>query len=241
MCVCVICIFAADLFAFERHVHKAVDQLVEIVFGNKPFFNRRDDLRVANAVGGGHFQLLPREKTLHAVVFRAPVGDNNAFKSPFVTKHVGKQPFVFCAVGAVQAVVCRHNRPGLCLFDRVFKRRQVNFAQGAFVHNRVDGHAAGFLVVRGKVLNGSADALALHAVDKRSGHFAGQIRVFREIFKVSAAERRAFDVDARAEQNGNLFFQALFTERFAHLINHVRVPRAGGCRRSGIANRGNAF
>ena len=100
-------------------------------------------------------------------------------------------------------------------FSQRFKRREVNFPQGALIHNRIHRHAPGLLIIGGIVLDGSADPLALHTIDKGRRQFACQNRVFRKIFKIAAAKRRALDIHSRAQQNRHMLRLAFLPERFA--------------------------
>jgi hypothetical protein len=129
-----------------------------------------------------------------AIVHRAPIGDHQALEAPLVFENVHQ--VVFRAVDAVEFVVGAHHGPGLRLFDGSLERRQVDLAQGALVHLGADGHALVFLVVGGKVLERSANALALHAVDQAGRQLAGQEGVLGKVLEVAPADRRALHVDA---------------------------------------------
>ena len=94
---------------------------------------------------------------------------------------------IFRTMLAIQLVVGTHDGPGLSFFDRGFKRWQIDFAQGSFIHDDIDIEAAGLLVIRGKMLQGGAHPLALHSGNNAGGHLACQIRVFRKILEVAAA------------------------------------------------------
>lgn len=61
------------------------------------------------------------------------------------------------------------------------------------------------------------------AIDQSRGQLAGKQRVFRNIFEVAAAKRRALDVDAGSKDNGDFFLQSFFTNRRADCKHQVAV------------------
>lgn len=74
------------------------------------------------------------------------------------------------------------------------------------------------------MLDACADAVILKAFYQRDCHLAGHHGIFREIFKVSAAERRTLDIDTGAEKNRNLFFKTFFTESLTHFLDKLGIP-----------------
>ena len=216
------------LLSAADQVKNLVHALIEQGFVNFTCAHRVDDLLIIQAAGGGHFEILPRNKAGDAFVIGAPVCDDEAFEAPVPAQHVGQQPFVFGAEGAVDLVVCAHDRPRLGLFDGYFKRGEIDFAQRAFVHNRIDLHAARFLIVARKMLERGAHALFLHAVDKGRAHLSCEQRVLGEIFKIASAQGRALDIDAGAEHHAHALRKGLLRDRAAHFMQQLRVPGAGG-------------
>ena len=87
---------------------------------------------------------------------------------------------------------------------RDLESTQVNLAQCALVGDDVRHHAPLLLVVGGKVLDAGADPLGLDTVDHGCGEFARQQGILREVFEVPPAERVAFDVHRRAEQDADV-------------------------------------
>ena len=89
------------------------------------------------------------------------------------------------------------------------------------------------LGVCGEVLDAGAHIPALYAVDKGGRELAGQIRVFGEILKVSAAQGAALDVDRGAEHHGELLVLAGVAHGLTHAREHRLVKggrRGAGCR-----------
>ncbi len=147
---------------------------------------------------------------------------------------------MFRSVDAVHPVVRAHDRPRLSFFDRAFEARQIDLPQRTLVHHGIYRHAAMLLVVDGKMLQRRADSPALHALDMAGRDLRRQIRIFREVFEVPAAQRRALDVRSRSEQHGHVLRLAFFAERFAHAANQVAVPRRRDTRCRREAGRGHA-
>ena len=75
--------------------------------------------------------------------------------------------------------------------------------QSTLVYVRTRMMAAPLLVVGGKVLDGRNDSFRLHAKNILLGCLTRQVRVFTEIFKVTAAQRSAINIYARPKQDIN--------------------------------------
>ena len=191
------------------------------------------DAAIVDATARGHFQVEAGGESQHPVVGGAPVRHDQPLESPLLAKHLVQQPLVLAAVDPVQAVVGTHDRPRPALAHHGLEAAQVDFPQGAFVHDRVDEHAAGFLIVGGEVLDARAHALGLDAVDQRGRHCAADQWILGEILEVPAAQGMALDVHARPEQHGDVLGGALFTEGHADFAQQVAVPgtRERRCRR----------
>ena len=189
------------LFGFEDNAQDAAHRFVQhgfIQFAGADGFHDSLDAPILRT---GHFPIQAAFQGGHPVTHRAPVRDNQSLEAPFVFENFGQQVVMFGGECAVELVVGAHHRPGLGLFDCFFKGGQVDFAQGALIHFGADAEALEFLVVGGIMLERSAHALALNAVDDAGSHFPGQVRVFGKILEVAAAQRGAFHVGAGAEQN----------------------------------------
>ena len=76
---------------------------------------------------------------------------------------------------------------------------EVNFLQGTFVDDAVDGVAIIFLIVGGVVLDGGDDALFGAGFGPAGGDDAGEIGVFAEVFEVAAVDGDAADIEAGSE------------------------------------------
>ena len=226
---------SAFIYEFQHSAH----DFIEFFFGEFAVFNRFDDVLVGKSARIGHFQVKPRLYALNAVVRGVPVAYHNSLESPFVAQNIGKKTLVVGSVFAVHAVVRTHYRPRLGFLHRAFECGHIYLAQGAFVHDRVYGHAARFLVVCAKMLYGNAHVMLLHAADVAYAHTRRKIGVFAQIFEIASAKRRTLDIHAGTQDNRNVLVEALNGYLFTHLSRNGNVPRAcksygGGKRRRGI-------
>ena len=186
------------------------------------------DHRLHPAVAGaGHFQVQTALQRLHPVMDGAPVGHHQTLEAPLAFEDVHQQFVVFGAIGAVELVVRAHHRPRPRLFHCRLEGRQVKLAQRALVDPGVDTEAFALLVVGGEVLQGGADALALHAVDVAGCQLAGQIGVFGKILKIAPAEGRALHVYPGAEHHIDPQGNGFFRQRLPQLAHQLHIPGGG--------------
>ncbi len=140
------------------------------------------------------------------------------------------------AVLAVELIVSAHDGGGLC-FERYFKRSKIYFVERARVDDRIGIHAQCFGIVGGKVLDARADARRLHARYERLAERARQIRVFRKIFKIPAAKRRAFYIKPGREQKVYADRGRFRADSRAHVVQQSRIPAVGEHGRRGKERR----
>ena len=124
--------------------------------------------------------------------------------------------------------------PGLA--HRRFERRQRDLAQRAVVHLGADRHAFELGVVRGEVLDRTADVLRLHTGDVRDRGARGEVRVLGVALEVAPRERMPVGVDGRRQQHVALLAARLVADPLADLFDEVRVPR--GAERGAARERG---
>ena len=96
------------------------------------------------------------------------VRGDEALEIPFGLQFFVLQVIVLAAELAVDLRIGGHDGGNMALFHGRHKRGQVDFAQGAFADDFVDGEAVGFLVVGGVMLDVGDFALALDAPGSRS-------------------------------------------------------------------------
>lgn len=118
-----------------------------------------------------------------------PVRHDHPLESPLFAEEVVEQPLAFRTVNTVDAVVTRHVALGLGLGFGDSERLEVDFSQGSIGDITVVAESLEFLFVADKVLHGGRDTLGLKTVDVRGSDLSAQVRVFREGFKASTAER----------------------------------------------------
>ena len=81
---------------------------------------------------------------------------------------------------------------------------------------------------------------ALDAFHERRRHLACHIGIFREIFKITSAERRALDVHSRSQQNADPLRLTFIPEILSHLCEKSAVKtgcRRAACRKADSLNR----
>ena len=195
---------------------------------------------VRAVTAAGHFQLVAGDGALHAVIAARPVGDGDAVVPPFAAEDVLHQVHILVGVGAVELVVRGHDGLRLALIDGDLKPGQVNFAQRALVDDGIDDHAALLLVIAREVLDAGRDPLLLNTAHIGRRHFAGEVRIFREILEVTSAQRVALDIHAGAEQDVDVHRRGFLAEIFAQLFAELGIPAVGHRRRSRVAGRRDA-
>ena len=125
------------------------------------------------------------------------------------------------------------------LFDGNFKPGQVNFPQGALVHDGIRSHTPRFLTVDGKVLRAGGYALGLDAANISRRQLAREIRILGEILKAAPAQRVALHVKPRSQHHRHFLRSGFLAQGCADFLAQRGIPavRDGGCR--GEAGGGN--
>ena len=222
----------------EHQFQQLLQPGVHVRFGDLAGLHRFHQLPDGVPAGGGHFQ---RRAVLYAegvVVAAAPVGDHCAVKAPVPAQDIHEQVGVLVGVGAVDKVIGGHDGLRLRFLDHHLETGQVNFPQGALVHDGIRGHAAQLLTVHGKVLGAGGNAVFLDAADVGRRHLTGKVGILREILEVAAAQGAALDVQAGAQQHRHALCRCLFAHGCAHSLAKLRVPAVGNGGRGGEAGGG---
>ena len=94
-----------------------------------------------------------------------------------------------------------------------------------------------FAVVGGKVLEGGADALALHTFYIRLCQIAGKHSVLGKVFKVSSAQGSALEVDSGTENHGDVFSDTILGDCLSHAVYKLFVKGIAERRQRRIADR----
>ena len=164
------------------------------------------------------------------VVNAAPSGDDHPVERPVAFENVVQQVLVVAAMLALIFIIGAHDRPGPALADGSFEGRQVNFVQGPVVDLDVDAVAVHLLVVQRIVLHAGGHAVLLHPLNIGNHHPRGKEGVFAHILEITAVQRRAVDVHARAQQDVLLAVAGLLADGFAVEGRHLGIPRRGEAR-----------
>ena len=195
--------------------------------GQLPGRHRGRHVAVRHSAAAGHLQVHPGVDSRHPVVGGAPIAHDEAVEAPLVAQDRSEQAVMVGAERPVDRVVRRHDRPRSRLGDSVFESRQVQLAQGAFVHHGVDHQPMGFLVVDREVFQARSHALALDTLDHRGGQPACHQGVLGQVLEVPAAVGVALDVEPWAQHNRYAFGGCLPAEGRSDLMQQGRVPRTG--------------
>ena len=182
----------------------------------------------------GHCKIDPRPQRLAAMAHRTPIGHDDAFKPQRAAQDPAQKMLVFRSQDAVYRVVAAHHRPRLCLQGDL-KCAAVCLAQGTLVQFTALEKAVVFAVVRCKVFERCADALALHAFDIRLCKRTSKHAVFGKILKVAPAQGRAFEIDAGAEDHGDIVCDAVLRQSLPHPIDEACIERIAQRGQGGIA------
>ena len=217
----------------QHRVQQFVDAGVQIGFRELSDPDGLHQLAGGSQAGRRHFQIGPGFYGLHMVIGSAPVRDDKSVVSPLAAQDILQEVHAFVGIFAVHLVVGGHQRAGMAVPDGDFKPCQVNLPQSALIYDCIHGHPPLLLGVHGKVLETGKAALALNAFYIGGGHFAGQIRVFREILEIPPAERASLDVHSRAEQDMHAQAFRLLSKGLSDLLAESLIPavRHGGRRR----------
>ena len=224
----------------DRQVDHAARGDQQVAGRQRAIGHRGGDLRVAGFATERHRQVESGGDGTHPVGDRTPVADHQAVETPVLAQDRGQQFAVLERVDAVDLVVRAHHRPGRCGAHHVPEGAQVQLVQAAFIDVGADPHAVGLLIVGGEMLERGTHAAGLHAVDEGCGHMSGEQRVLGEVLEVAAAEGRAFEVDAGAEDNRHPLRAGLVGDGVTGPARQVRVPCLGQGDRRWKAGGGHA-
>ena len=124
------------------------------------------------------------------------------------------------------------------LFDGNFKPGQIDFPQGALVHDGIRSHTPRFLTVDGKVLRAGGYALGLDAPNISLRQLAREIRVLGEILKAAPAQRVALHVKPRSQHHRHFLRSGFLAQGCADFLAQRGIPAVCNSRRRGEAGGG---
>ena len=235
------CVLALVCDAFLNQLQNAQHRFVQLLHRELAGFHSLDEALRHDFAAVGHTKVEAFTDALGLIVHRTPVGYNDTFIAPFAAKNLVDQVMMLRAELTVNLIIGGHDRPGLGFPHRRLKAGQINLPQGTFVHNLIDGHAAGFLVVYGKMLERGAHAHGLHTQNVVLGHLGREEGILGKILEIAAAQGAALDICARTQQDGHLLSQTFLAQRLTDFLQQLSVPAAGQRRGRGEAGSGNAL
>ena len=131
----------------------------------------------------------------------SPVGDDHTIEVPVTFQYLIDEHLVVRSVLVEILVVGTHDAPHLAFLDGSLERRQVDLVKGSIGHLDIDMAAELLLIVEDIMLYTGSYAVSLNTIDVGHHHLRSEARIFAHIFEVATIERRAIDVNTRAEQD----------------------------------------
>ncbi|TLD12657.1 uncharacterized protein PgNI_03454 [Pyricularia grisea] len=166
----------------------------------------------------GHLEVETGVGGLGGGVGAVPIAHDHAVPAPLLPQHVVQQLGVLAAVGAVDAVVGRHEGGRVGVAHGDLEGQGVDLTEGALRQYALDGVATVLLVVAYKVLDGGLDAGALDATHDGGSAEPGQHRVLAQRLEPTAAERATLHVDGGAEDGVGALCLGVLTHLAAGLF-----------------------
>ena len=168
--------------------------------------------------------LIRRDAVRHELGHGGVVGDDRPREAPLAAQHVVHQPFVGRGGNAVDRVEARHDEVAAGVDGRLV-RRKVLVAQAPLAHvDRVVLAAGLGRAVAGEVLHTARNralgrAVAVQALDHRTGEAAGETRVLARHLEAAAPAGVADHVDGRAEGDHTAIGHGLLGDQRVILAN----------------------
>ena len=168
-----------------------------------------------------------REKLLHLpeVLHRRVIGQDEALEAPLAAQDVLQQLRATASPAIADVVEGRHDSVAVSILDRHLEGLEVDLADSLLVgpgsHHAV---TVAFLIVQGKVLHVSVDAVLLCACDGICGHSTGQDTVLRVVLEVTAGECGAVDVHSRAIPAGSVHLIGHLADAVAEVVGQILAP-----------------
>ena len=219
----------------EHHIQQLIHTHIHFLFGDAAILHGFDQLVRAVTAGGRHLQMASCAHSLGKVIVCAPVGNDKAVKAPVIPQDLLQKVGIFIGIDTVDHVIGGHDGLRVPFLHGDFKIGQVNLTQSTFIHHRVGCHAPQLRVVGSKVLRACGNPVSLDAADIACSHLTCKVGIFREILKVSPAERIALDVEARPQQDTHILARRLCPEMLTQLLAEGRIPGVCHGRSGGIA------
>ena len=163
------------------------------------------------------------------------IGDDNTLKAPLAAEQLGQQRIACAAPGKADAVEGGHGSIGAALLHGPLKDLQIVLTHGLLVCPGGDavGIAVVLLVVQCEVLHKGNHALGACARNHIGCHGSGQGCILGVVFKVTAREGSAVDIQTRSIPANDVGPQAVITNQLALTGCNILVPGAANQSLSG--------
>ena len=135
---------------------------------------------------------------------------------------------------SVDQIVGRHDCRRGAFFYRDLKPPQIDLAERPLRNTGIHSHPVIFLIIAGKMLDRyTASCFILHSPGDCGGEYSREKRIFREIFKITPAERVSLDIHAGCKPEIDMEFPHLLRDRTSKLSEQLRIPglrQSSACR-----------
>ena len=149
----------------------------------------------------GHHQIQSCVGSWRSSLGGSPVRHQQAVPTPFGLEDAAVQLILLGCRDPVDVVVGGHDRPGVRIGHADLEWQQIELAERGLGNPHVHCAPLGFRLVCDKVLHTRSNPVALDAPDVGSGQPATQQRIFGICLKQPATQRRAVQIDRRAEDH----------------------------------------
>ena len=130
-------IFLSGFIRTKSKLYNTSCAVVNVFFRKGAILNRAYTVFPHVIASSGHIQIASGLEALNPVIHRSPVCHNHTFKSPLIAENFRKQLLIIAAMDTIQFWICTHDSRRMPLFHCRLKSRQIEFSQGALIHDAV--------------------------------------------------------------------------------------------------------
>ena len=175
----------------------------------------------------GHLEIHTPGGDIQRRITRSPVRHHKSLETPQISENIIVKIFTLRGMNTVQKIIRCHYSSNIGLPDSLLECRKIDFMERPLIHVRRHTMASPFLIICGKMLDSSHNALTLQSHDICNRYLTRKERVFTEIFKISSAKRRTIDIHTGTKKYMDSPGARILTKGYAHLVDKITVP--SGC------------